>query len=197
MACEAAMRLKPLAPDTLDPERRAVHDTIVELMVRRQPQIVAQDAQGALIGPFPAMLHFPSFGVPALRFLAAIGTEARLPARVREVAILTVGAHFGARYEIYAHEIMAAVAGLSDSQIASLAIGVCPTDLPSAETIAHHVADALARGQTLPASTYARAVALLGLDGVGELAFLIGGYCLISMTLNCFDSPVPDVEMQS
>jgi len=173
-----------------------VHDTVVELMVRRQPQIVAQDAQGALIGPFTAMLHFPSFGVPALRFLAAIGTEARLPARVREVAILTVGARFGARYEIYAHEIMAAVAGLSEAQVASLAIGLCPNDLAPEEVIAHQVADALARGQTLPATTYARAVALLGLNGIGELAFLIGGYCLISMALNCFDTPVPDVEMQ-
>lgn len=190
------MRLTPIAPDTLDAERRAVHDTVVELMVRRQPQIVAQDAQGALIGPFSAMLHFPRFGVPALRFLAAIGTEARLSARVREVAILTVGARFTARYEIYAHEIMAAVAGLSESQIATLAIGGCPTDLAPEEAIAHDLASVLSRGQTLPASTYARAVALLGLDGVGELAFLIGGYCLISMTLNCFDVPVPNEELQ-
>jgi len=188
------MRLKPLTPDTLDPERRAVHDTIVELMVRRQPQIVAQNAQGALIGPFAAMLHFPRFGVPALRFLAAIGTEARLPARIREVAILTVGAHFHARYEIYAHEIMAAVAGLSELQIAILAIGRCPAGLTPEETIAHDMATVLAGGQTLPASTYARAVALLGLDGVGELTFLISGYCLISMALNCFDVPVPDAD---
>lgn len=195
MACDTAMRLTPLAPDTLDPERRAVHDTIVDLMVRRQPEIVAQDARGALIGPFPAMLHFPRFGVPALRFLAAIGAEARLPARVREVAILTVGAHFGARYEIYAHEIMAAVAGLTEAQIASLAVGRCPPDLAAEEAIAHSVASALTRGQILPASTYAHAVALLGRDGVGELAFLIGGYCLISMALNCFDAPVPDTDI--
>jgi 4-carboxymuconolactone decarboxylase len=180
----------------LDPERRAVHDAVVDLMVRRQPQIVAQDVQGALIGPFSAMLHFPRFGVPALRFLAALGTEARLPARVREVAILTVGAHFSARYEIYAHEIMAAVAGLSESQIATLAIGGRPSDLTPEEAVAHDLASALTRGQTLPASIYARAVALLGLDGVGELAFLIGGYCLISMALNCFDVPVPDADSQ-
>lgn len=188
------MRLKPLPPDTLDPERRAVHDTIVDLMVRRQPQIVAQDGHGALIGPFPAMLHFPRFGVPALRFLAAIGTEARLPAKVREVAILTVGARFNARYEIYAHEVMGAIAGLSAAQIATLASGERPVDLGPEETIAHDVAAALVRGHILPASTYARAVDLLGLDGVGELSFLIGGYCLISMALNCFDAAVPDAD---
>ncbi len=188
------MRLTPLIPDTLDPERRAVHDTIVDLMVGGQPQIIAQDETGALIGPFPAMLHFPRFGVPALRFLAAIGTEARLPANVREVAILTTGARFNARYEVYAHEIMAAVAGLSASQVATLAIGARPFDLTPEEAIAHDVASALTGGHILPRSTYAQAVALLGLDGLGELTFLIGGYCLISMVLDCFDAPVPDVD---
>jgi 4-carboxymuconolactone decarboxylase len=188
------MRLTPLSPDTLDPERRVVHDTIVELMVRGQPQIIAQDETGALIGPFPAMLHFPRFGVPALRFLGAIGTEARLPSPVRETAILTIGAYFYARYEVYAHEMMAKVAGLSDSQIATLAAGERPADLPAAEAIAHDVAKALSQGSILPASTYARAVTLLGEDGVGELVFLIGGYCLIAMALNAFDVPVPEAD---
>ena len=118
-----------------------------------------------------------------------------MAANVREVAILTTGAHFNARYEIYAHEIMAGVAGLSASQIATLAISARPADLRPEEAIAHEVATALVRGQVLPASTYARAVALLGPDGVGELAFLIGGYCLIAMALNCFDAPVPDSDI--
>ena len=43
----------------------------------------------------------------------------------------------------------------------------------------------------MPASTYNRATQLLGLEGVGELVFLIGSYCLTAMVLNCFDVPVP------
>ena len=53
---------------------------------------------------------------------------------------------------------------------------------------------ALVDGHILPASTYARAEALLGRDGVGELVFLIGGYCLIAIALNCFDMPVPEPD---
>lgn len=188
------MRLTPLTPGALGPELRAVHDKIAELMAHGQPQIVAQDAEGAMIGPFPAMLHFPHFGVPALNFLAAIGVEARLPARIRETAILTTGACFNARYELYAHEIMGQVAGLSADQIAGLAVGERPIDLAPAEAIAHDVAKALAQGRTLPASTYERAIALLGRDGVGELAFLVGGYSLISVVLNCFDMPAPEAR---
>ena len=186
------MRLTPLSPESLSPELRSVHDTIVEVMVRGQPQIVAEDGQGALIGPFPAMLHFPAFGIPALRFLAAVGSEARLSAPVRETVILTVGARFNARYEVYAHEIMGAVAGLTPSQIAALAVGGRPPDLGDQAAIAHDLTRALVDGRTPPASVYDRAIALLGKDGVGELVFLIGGYCLIAMALNCFDMPVPD-----
>lgn len=186
------MRLPPLPPDRLAPDLRSVHDTIVDRMVRGQPKVIAQDGNGALIGPFPAMLHFPQFGIAALRLLAAIGTEARLPAKVREVAILTVGARFQARYELYAHEITGEEVGLSAAQVAMLAIGRCPADLSAEEAIAHDVARALTDGRVLPDSTYARAVALLGRDGVGELTFLIGGYCLIAVALNCFDVPAPE-----
>ena len=147
-----------------------------------------------MIGPFPAMLHFPQFGVPALVFQRTLSSEARLPKTVREVAILTVGATFGARYELYAHEITAAEVGLSSSQIATLAAGGCPSGLSDEEAIAHDVARALARGRILPASTYARAVDVLGRDGVGELVFLIGGYALIAVLLNAFDVPVPDAD---
>jgi 4-carboxymuconolactone decarboxylase len=188
------MRLSPLPPETLGPELRSVHDTIVALMTRGQPQIVAQDESGALIGPFPAMLHFSQFGVPALSFIAATSTHARLPAKVRETAILTVGSRFSARYEIYAHEIMGKVAGLSASQIATLAAGGRPADLGEAEGIAHDVTRVLASGHILPASTYARAVEILGREGLAELVFLISGYGMIAMLLNCYDVPVPAAD---
>ena len=189
------MRLAPIAPHALVPELRHVHDEIAALMARTQPRIVARDAAGALIGPFPAMLHFPQFGVPALTFQRSLAAEARLPKAVREVAILTIGAAFGARYELYAHEITAAAIGLSPAQIATLAAGGRPSDLHDTEAIAHDVARLLASGRIVPASTYEHAVGLLGRDGFAELVFLAGGYGLIAMLLNAFDVPVPDADV--
>jgi 4-carboxymuconolactone decarboxylase len=188
------MRLPPLAPEALNHELRQVHDQIAGLVARTQERIVVLNAQGALIGPFPAMLHFPQFGVPALVFQRSLSSEARLPKTVREVAILTVGAAFGARYELYAHEITAAEVGLSPAQIAALAAGGCPPGLSEQEAVAHDVARALSTHHILPASTYARAVELLGREGVGELAFLISGYCQIAVLLNAFDVPVPGAD---
>jgi 4-carboxymuconolactone decarboxylase len=188
------MRLQPLTRDSLAPELREVHDGIASLVGNKQQRIVILNADGALIGPFPAMLHFPKFGIPALLFQRALSAEARLPKTVREVAILTVGAVFGARYELYAHEITAAEVGLDQPQIAILAAGGRPPALNDQEAIAHDVARALATGHILSASTYARAIELLGRDGVGELVFLISGYSQIAIVLNAFDVPVPEAD---
>jgi len=187
------MRIKPLPPDTLSPETRYVHDEIAGLVGRSQSQVNMLDEQGALLGPFPPMLHFPQFGIPALSFLRSLDTHATLNKRVREVAILTVGAAFGARFELYAHEIMAAAFGLPNDIIASLAAGGHPYGLNEQETIAHTIAYALVTGHIVPASTYKQAVQLLGQDGVAELFFLAGGYSLIAMILNGFDMPAPDI----
>jgi 4-carboxymuconolactone decarboxylase len=150
------------------------------------------DAQGALLGPFPPMLHFPQFGVPALTFLKSLDNHATVSKTVREVAILTVGGAFGSRFELYAHEIMAKAFGLSPNIIASLAAGSHPFGLNEQESIAHDIAYALVTGHIVPASTYNHAVNLLGRDGTGELIFLISGYCLIATILNGFDMPAPE-----
>jgi len=188
------MRLPPIPPENLSPELREVHDGVVGLVSRSQAHIAMLDAQGALIGPFPALLHFPRFGIPAAVFQRSLNTEARLPRIIREIAILTVGAAFGARYELYAHEITGVDVGLSPSQVATLAVGARPADLSDQEAIAYEVSRCLASGRILPRSAYERGVQLLGIDGVGELAYLVGGYCLISALLNCFDVPVPGVD---
>lgn len=190
------MRIKPIPPETLSPEVRYVHDEIAGLVGRSQSQVTMLDAAGALLGPFPAMLHYPQFGIPALSFLRTLDTHATLAKTVREVAILTVGSAFGARFELYAHEIMAAAFGLSHAVIATLAAGGHPHGLTEEEAIAHVIACSLVSGRIVPDSTYKQAVHFFGQDGVAELFFLIGGYSLIAMILNGFDMPTPDRNEQ-
>ena len=186
------MRIKPLPPDSLSPETRYVHDEIANLIGRSQGQVKMINDQGALLGPFMAMLHYPQFGVPALSFLRTLDTFATLSKTVREVAILTVGGTLGARFELYAHEIMAGAFGIPQSIIATLAAGGRPNGLNEQETITHDITRTLVTGHIVPDSTYKHAVKLLGKDGVAELFFLISGYSLIAMILNGFDIPAPD-----
>lgn len=191
------MRIRPLPPDTLSPDLRQVHDEIANLIGRSQRQVGMMDAQGALTGPFPPLLQYPQFGIPALTFLRSLDTCATLDKAVREVAILTVGGAFGARFELYAHEIMAAAYGLSPDVIATLAAGGRPYNLSEQQAIAHDVTRALVTGRIVPESSYRHAVRTLGSDAVAELFFLVGGYCLIAMLLNGFDIQAPENSMQS
>ena len=186
------MRIKPLPPNTLSADVRYVHDEIASLIGHSQSQVNMQDADGALLGPFPPMLHYPQFGIPALTFLRSLDNHAKLPKTVRETAILTVGGVLGARFELYAHEIMAAAFGMSPAIIATLAAGGRPYGLNEQEAIAHDVARALVGGRPLPDPAYRQAVAVLGQDGVAELFFLVGGYSFIAMILNGFDIPAPE-----
>ncbi|SKA75914.1 Carboxymuconolactone decarboxylase family protein [Prosthecobacter debontii] len=186
------MRSPPIHPDTLSPELRQVHDEIASLVGRSQGQVTMLDASGALTGPFSPMLRHPQFGIPALTFLRSLDHHATLDKAVREVAILTVGAAYGARFELYAHEIMAAAFGLSPDVIATLAAGGRPYGLSPQQAVAHDIAHALVSGHVIPESTYQHATRLLGSDAVAELFFLIGGYSLIATLLNGFDVPAPE-----
>lgn len=188
------MRIPALASSALSPELRAVHDNIASLMAHSQPEVISLDSRGALIGPFPVMLHFPKFGIPALTFQRAVSAEPQLAKTVREVAILATGAAFGARYEVYAHEITGRAVGLTAAQVAVLASGGRPGDLSDAEGIAYEFARVMSTGRIVPASTFSRAQSILGHDGVGELAFLVSGYGMLAMLMNAFDVPVPDAE---
>lgn len=186
------MRIKPLQPDTLTAEARYVHDEITNLIGKSQSQVNMMNAEGALLGPFPPMLQYPQFGIPALSFIRTLDMHVTLDKRVREVAILTVGAAFNARFELYAHEIMAEAFGIPQDAIATLAAGGRPCNLNEQEATAHDIARCLSAGKIVPDSTYKHAVKLFGQDAVAELFFLVGSYGLIAMILNGFDVPAPD-----
>jgi 4-carboxymuconolactone decarboxylase len=51
-------------------------------------------------------------------------------------------------------------------------------------------------GPHLPELIYRQAVAAFGQHGATELIYLVGLYCLVSVTLNGFDVPVPQSEPQ-
>ena len=188
------MRLPPLPPEDLAPPVRALHDDMAPVIAEHLKGFVSRRADGALIGPFTPMLHFPQFGRPAWEYTRALIEHATLPKPVREVAILATGACFNSRYELYAHEHVAKSTGLSAAKVATIAAGQRPPDLNAEEAVAYDVATALAGGKQLPGSTYGAAVAAFGPDGVGELVALVGGYCLVSVMLNAFDMSVPGSE---
>jgi 4-carboxymuconolactone decarboxylase len=185
------MRLPLLSPISLNPEQRTLYEDMHEGIETNFKGFKAIDSDGALIGPWNSWLHFPKFGGPIWDLVKALSASPTLPRPVREVAILVTGAHFHSAYELYAHVIIAEARGLPDEKIATIVAGQRPADLTRQEAVAYDVASALVSGSVLPELLYRQSVVTFGEQGTAELINLVGLYCLVSVTLNGFDVPVP------
>ena len=188
------MRLKLLPPSALSPDQRPLYDDMRKGIETNFKGFTAIGEGGELIGPWNPWLHFPKFGKPVWELVKALSTSPSLPRPVREVAILVTGAKFKSAYEIYAHVLVAELRGIADEKIATIIAGQRPGDLTREEAVAYDMASALVSGGVLPQLTYQQAVTFFGEGGAAELISLVGLYCMVSVTLNGYDVPVPEVE---
>ena len=186
------MRLPLLAPSKLSPEQRPLYEDMRKGIETNFKGFSAIDETGALIGPWNPWLRFPKFGGPVWALVKALSSAPSLPRPVREIAILVTGARFRAAYEIYAHVLVAELRGLPDEKIATIVAGQRPNDLTREEAVAYDLAAALVAGGVLPELTYAQAIKQFGEAGTAEFISLVGLYCMVSVTLNGFDVPVPE-----
>jgi alkylhydroperoxidase family enzyme len=186
------MRLPLISPSDLSAEQRLVYDDMRKGIETNFKGFTAINADGSLVGPWNPWLRFSKFGKPVWELVKALSTSPSLPRPVREVAILVTGAHFRSAYELYAHVLIAELRGLPDEKIATIVAGQRPSDLSREESLAYDVASALVSGGVLPALTYRQAVVAFGEEATAELINLVGLYCLVSVTLNGFDVPVPE-----
>jgi len=188
------MRLPLLAPSKLSPEQRPLYEDMRKGIETNFKGFSAIDKTGALIGPWNPWLRFPKFGGPVWALVKALSSAPSLPRPVREIAILVTGARFRAAYEIYAHVLVAELRGLPDEKIATIVAGQRPNDLTREEAVAYDLAAALVAGGVLPELTYAQAIKQFGEAGTAEFISLVGLYCMVSVTLNGFDVPVPEAD---
>jgi 4-carboxymuconolactone decarboxylase len=187
------MRLPLMPPSKLSSEQRPLYDDMRKGIEQNFKGFTAIDDSGRLIGPWNPWLHFPKFGGPVWELVKALSSSPKLPRPVREIAILVTGAHFHSAYEIYAHVLVAELRGIADDKIATIVAGQRPGDLTREEAVAYDLASALVSGGVLPALTYQQAIGLFGEEATAEFIYLVGLYCMVSVTLNAFDVPVPEI----
>jgi hypothetical protein len=189
------MRLPNIPSDQVTSEQRPLFDKLNTGIMENLQGFTTQTSDGSLIGPFSALLHFPAYGTPVWDLFLTLAGSSVLPKAAREVVILATAARFGSLYELYSHEAVAARSGLSASKIRTIAACERPSDLTGDESIAYDMAAVLNRGHQVPNSTYDAAVAAFGVQGVAEIAYFVGCYCLISTLLNTFDVNLPGTEL--
>ena len=188
------MRLPLIAPADLTVEQKALYDHMRQGIASNFNAFKVEREDGALMGPWNPWLHEPAIGKAIWDLTLAMTANAVLPDNIRQIAILVVGAHFNAAYEIYAHVAVAEREGMSAERLAALVADLKPTDLSKDENVAFDFSYALCRGGALPEPLYRLALATFGQRGTNELIYLVGLYALVSTTLNGFNVPVPERE---
>ena len=146
---------------------------------------------GRLIGPFNGFLLQPEVASRFMDFTAAAADHGTLSPRVREVVIVTVGAVWGAAYELYAHTTMARQAGLPGDAVATLASGDIPENLSDDEKIAARVAHEMSTRHRVDDELYRDAEKAFGRTGLFDLVALMGQYHTVCTLLNLFEVPAP------
>ncbi len=188
------MRLPLIAPAQLSDEQKPLYEDMKKGIASNFNVFQTVAENGALMGPWNPWLHEPRIGKAVWDLTKAMTAEATLPDPARQIAILVTGAHFDAAYELYAHIAVAEREGMSDQRLSELCANIKPNDLTVEEAAAYDVAFALVNGGVLPEPCYRLAVKTFGQHGASELIYLVGLYCLVSMTLNGFNVPVPERE---
>ncbi len=179
------LELKPRAD--LDQAGQALWDELIE---SRGDRIIAE--AGGLHGPFNAWVQAPKVGARLAGLGLALRYDTSLDRNLIELAILTVGSHFRAEFEWWAHSNMARRHGISEDVIAALAAGREPVFEADRERVVHQVASELVKTGRVSARTHATARWQLDDLQLVELITLCGYYTLVSFTLNAFDVRLPE-----
>ena len=208
-------RIERLSPDRLSSEQQKLYEAILG---GRRAQSAANlassaageragagaargggltDEHGGLVGPFNAWLLSPTIGDRIQRLGEAIRFGSSLPDNALEVAVLVVGAEWRAEFEWWAHARLARRAGVGADVIAAIKEGREPVFPDAGEEAAYRFAKELLGRRRVSDDTYRAARDRFGENGVMDLVTLLGYYTLVSMTLNVFEVPLPEGQLQA
>jgi 4-carboxymuconolactone decarboxylase len=168
----------------LTPEQQAVFEDI-----RSGPR-------GVVEGPLRVWLQSPAFAERAQKLGAFCRYGTRLPARLSELAIIMVGAHWRSGFEWSVHATIAAKAGIDSEVLEAIRVGARPSLVRSDERAVYAFSRELLEAKRVSERAYKEVVGVVGTEGAVELVGILGYYTLICMTINAFEIPVADGNIE-
>jgi 4-carboxymuconolactone decarboxylase len=142
-------------------------------------------------GPFAVWMHAPEFGQVAQPVGGFCRYQTSLPMRLSEFAILCTARLWRAQYEWFAHEPLAAKAGVKTKTIGDIKAGRKPASAPKDERAIYDFVQELYKTKRVSDRTYKKLHGMLGDKAMVELVGLLGYYVMISFTLNVFQMMPP------
>jgi 4-carboxymuconolactone decarboxylase len=179
-------RLAKLPVTELDADQRALYDAITGGRRATDGQFALVDADGALEGPFNAMLLHPPIGQALQALGSAVRYRSTLTDRAREIAILVVAAVWDSAFERRAHQAVGRSVGLSEAELVALGERRIEALTDEREYAVARAALALAARQDLADDEFRAARDALGMPALFELTTLVGYYATLALQMRAF-----------
>lgn len=172
-------RIRPIEREDATPEQQRVGDAIFGSR---------NEDYG---GPSAVMLHTPELAARFEDLRDALIKDQRLPKPVLHFAALLVARFWSSQYTWWKRVEMCRAAGIPDHVIDAVRMRRRPEfEDASLETVYDYVAGLLERGRVYDRS-HARAVELLGEEGLIVLVLLVGLYSTLAMVSDAFEPDLP------
>ena len=175
-------RLNPVAAENYTSDQKKIAD------------MISAQRNAPVRGPFGVLLHAPEICEIFANFvdLSLDEDKSRIPLRLKELAIITVGRVFGSDYEWFIHAKRAVDYGIDAGAVEEMRLTRTPSFPNDDETLVYEVARELAETRQLSDENYARALDHFGEAAMVELAALVGFYHTVSIVLNTFQVEAPE-----
>ena len=144
-----------------------------------------------VVGPYPAWLQSPELAKRARSLSEYLRFQSTPSQRHAEIAILVTGHHWRAEFEFYSHAELARKAGVEKHIIQALAAGKRPQFPSAGDEAVYDLCTQMLSTRRVSDAVYKRALDTFGMQTLVDLVAIIGYYCMVSITLNAFEAPLP------
>jgi 4-carboxymuconolactone decarboxylase len=173
-------RMPPIPADKLtDAQKKA----IAEFKTARSAEIS---------GPFVPLLRSPEVMSRARAMGDYLRFKSSLPPRLSEFVILLTARRWTQQYEWNAHQPLAVQGGLRGEITKAIADGRRPDGMAEDEEAVYALWDEVQRNQSVSDTTYAKAIAKVGEQGVIDVLGITGYYTMLAMVMNTTRTPLAD-----
>lgn len=157
---------------------------------RRVFDMIVSGKRGELVGPLRAALHNPQLAEAWSKLGEILRYQTSLPPKLSELAVLITARHWNSELEWSVHRPAAEAAGLNSALIDAIRDGAVPS-MDEEEAEIYRFTGGLLRSGTVSDEVYQLVLRRWGELGAVELTALIGYYCMVALTLNVHQIPLP------
>jgi len=159
---------------------------------KKAAEVFAEGRGYAIRGPFVPLIRSPEVMLRAKAMGDYLRFKSTLGPRLNEMVILITAREWSQQYEWQAHYPIALKEGLRRDIADAIADGRRPSAMAEDEEVAFDMATEILRTKRVSETTYSRAVARFGEQGVIDLLGVTGYYTFLAIVMNATRTALPE-----